>query len=585
MAATIAIKNGHVFDPLNEINGDIMDIYIKDGKVVPELSDAEMKDAKVVDATGKTVMPGGVDSHTHIAGAKVNSGRLMRPEDSYKWNRPKTSITHGGTGETVPSVYLEGYEYAQMGYTTAFEAAVPPMEARHTHEEMHSIPMLDMGGYLVLGNNWFMMRYLKEGDIDKAAAYVAWMMRTHKTYGIKCVNPAGVENWGWGKNVESLDETNIHFEITPREIIEGLTEVNEMLGIPMPVHLHANNLGHPGCYETTKESLAIPSKVKPNQDMGVEWAETKFDPTKDKSIYLTHLQFNAFGGTSWRDFESSVKDVTDYVNSQDHVVIDSGSVPFGEATCMTGDGPSIHDIAVLTGGKWSNCDVELECGSGVCPFTYLKSNPVHSVQWAMGLESLLLIDDPWKTIMTTDNPNGGPFTKYPNVMTWLMSEAYRNETFSEVHKWANDRSTLGGVSRELSLYDIATITRATPAKTNGMAHRKGSLAVGADGDVTIYDIDPTKLDVTASYNDLITKFRYADYTIKGGEIAAHNGEIMSIPERRTYYSDIKVDANEEKKMLEDVKDWFRYYTLGFENYPTPEKYLVNPTPINVNMEK
>jgi formylmethanofuran dehydrogenase subunit A len=203
----------------------------------------------------------------------------------------------------------------------------------------------------------------------------------------------------------------------------------------------------------------------------------------------------------------------------------------------------------------------------------------------MGLESLLLIDDPWKTIMTTDNPNGGPFTKYPNVMTWLMSEAYRNETFSEVHKWANDRSTLGGVSRELSLYDIATITRATPAKTNGMAHRKGSLAVGADGDVTIYDIDPTRLDVTANYNDLITKFRYADYTIKGGEIAVHNGEIMSIPERRTYYSDIKVDANEEKKMLEDVKDWFRYYTLGFENYPTPEKYLVNPTPINVNMEK
>jgi formylmethanofuran dehydrogenase subunit A len=118
-----------------------------------------------------------------------------------------------------------------------------------------------------------------------------------------------------------------------------------------------------------------------------------------------------------------------------------------------------------------------------------------------------------------------------------------------------------------------------------MAHRKGSLAVGADGDVTIYDIDPTRLDVTANYNDLLTKFRYADYTVKGGEIVAHNGEIMSIPERRTYYSDIKVDANEEKKMLEDVKDWFRYYTLGFENYPTPEKYLVNPTPINVNMEK
>ena len=89
-----------------------------------------------------------------------------------------------------------------MGYTTVFEAAVPPMEARHTHEEMRSTPMLDMGGYLVLGNNWFLMRYLREGDVDKAAAYIAWMMRTHKTYGIKCVNPGGVENWGWGENVK-----------------------------------------------------------------------------------------------------------------------------------------------------------------------------------------------------------------------------------------------------------------------------------------------------------------------------------------------------------------------------------------------
>ena len=243
MAATIAIKNGYVFDPLNEINGDVMDIFIKDGKVVRELSGSEMNNAKVVDAKGMTVMPGGVDSHSHVAGAKVNAGRMMRPEDHYKWTRKKTPLTHSGSGYTVPSVYLGGYEYSTMGYTTVFEAAVPPMEARHTHEEMRSTPMVDMGGYLVLGNNWFLMRYLREGDIERAAAYVAWMMKTHKTYGIKCVNPCGVENWGWGKNVSSLDEANIHFDMTPRDMIHGLCEVNELLGMPMSMHLHANNLG------------------------------------------------------------------------------------------------------------------------------------------------------------------------------------------------------------------------------------------------------------------------------------------------------------------------------------------------------
>ncbi|MDD2439514.1 MAG: formylmethanofuran dehydrogenase subunit A [Methanosarcinaceae archaeon] len=583
MAGTIVIKNGYVFDPLNELKGDVMDICIRDGKVVRELSPAESKDAKVIDAKGLTVMPGGVDSHSHVAGAKVNAGRQMRPEDHYKTNLKKTELTHSGSGYTVPSVYKQGYDYAAMGYTTVFEAAIPPLEARHSHEEMRSTPLLDMGGYLVLGNNWFLMRYLKEGELERAAAYVAWMMKTHKTYGIKCVNPAGVENWGWGENVNNLDQANIHFEMSPREMIKGLTEVNEMLGMPMPLHLHANNLGHPGCYELTKESLKISAPVKPKQNLDIEWAETKMDLARERSVYLTHLMFNSFAGTSWRDCESGVKDVASYINSVDHVVIDSGCTPFGEATVMTGDGPAIHDLYTLTGNKWSNTDIELECGSGVLPFTYFKSNPVHSMQWAMGLETLLLIKDPWKTIMTTDSPNGGPFTKYPEVMTWIMSEAYRKKTFGECHKWANDRTELGGVNRELSLYELAILTRANPAKTIGMAHRKGSLGVGADGDVTIYALDPQTLNAD-NYEELLRAFRHAAYTVKAGEIVAKSGEIVSVPEKRTYYSDVYVADAQEKDMLADVKEWFKYYTLGFANYPTPEKYLENPTPIKVNQE-
>ncbi|WP_292462682.1 formylmethanofuran dehydrogenase subunit A [Methanolobus sp.] len=584
MTGTIVIKNGHVFDPLNEIKGDRMDIFIRNGKVVTELSAAELKDAKEIDASGKTVMPGGVDSHSHVAGAKVNVGRMMRPEDHYKFYQKKTPLTHSGCGYSVPSVYLGGYEYSKMGYTTVFEAAVPPMEARHTHEEMRSTPMIDMGGYLVLGNNWFLMRYLKEGDIEKAAAYIAWMMRTHKTYGIKCVNPAGVENWGWGENVNALDQANIHFEVTPEDIIKGLAELNEMLGFSMPVHLHANNLGHPGCWEITRDSLKIPKSVKAKpKDPNVEWAETKVNPKRHESVYLTHCQFNAFGGTSWRDFESGVKGITDYVNSHEHVVMDSGCVPFGDATVMTGDGPAIHDLYVLTGNKWSNTDVECECGSGVLPFTYLKSNPVHSVQWAMGLEVLLYVKDAWKSIMTTDSPNGGPFIKYPQVIAWLMSNKARQDTLNECHKWASDRAGLASETREMTLNEIAIVTRANAARTIGLSHSKGTLGIGADGDVAVYDINPAKLEVS-DYESIIRAFENAAYTVKGGEVVCQKGEIVAIPEKKTYYTDITVNAEEEKKMIDDVKNWFKYYTIGFSNYPTPEKYLANPTPIKIDAE-
>jgi len=581
LTGTAIIRNGSVFDPLNEINGDKKDIFIREGKVVSALGSAEQKDALIIDARGKTVMPGGVDSHSHVAGTKVNAGRLMRPEDHYKSVRAKTSITHSGSGYTVPSVYKQGYDYAAMGYTTVFEAAMPPLEARHTHEEMRATPILDMGAYMVLGNNWFIMRYLMEGDIEKAAAYTSWMLRTHKGYGIKCVNPAGVENWGWAKNVSGLDQPNIHFEVTPRELIRGLAEVNEMLGLPMSLHLHANNLGHPGNWETARDSLMITSGMEPRNKSQLEWGETRESARRRQTVYLAHAQFSAYGGTSWRDFCSGAADLAKYINQVDDVVIDSGSVPFGPATTMTGDGPAQHDLYMITGQKWSNTDVELECGSGVLPLVYMKSSPVHSVQWAIGLEVMLLIDDPWKTIMTTDHPNGGIFTQYPQLLTWLMSKKARDDTAKECHKWAYDKSTLGGVDRELSLYEMAIVTRANPARTIGMAYRKGHLGAGADGDVTIYDIDPANLNPNDSAA-LTAKLARPEYTIKDGRIVACQGEIVSVPEGRRFYCQPYMDEDLEKDMLKDVKDWFKYYTVGFANYPVPDKYLKNPVAIPVN---
>ena len=581
LTGTAIIRNGSVFDPLNGINGDKKDIFIREGKVVPSLSSAEQKDALVIDARGKTVMPGGVDSHSHVAGTKVNAGRLMRPEDHYKSVREKTALTHSGSGYTVPSVYKQGYDYAAMGYTTVFEAAMPPLEARHTHEEMRATPILDMGAYMVLGNNWFIMRYLKEGDIEKAAAYTSWMLRTHKGYGIKCVNPAGVENWGWARNVSGLDQPNIHFEVTPRELIRGLAEVNEMLGLPMSLHLHANNLGHPGNWETARDSLMITSGMEARNKSQLEWGETQESARRRQTVYLAHAQFSAYGGTSWRDFCSGAADLAKYINQVDDVVIDSGSVPFGPATTMTGDGPAQHDLYMITGQKWSNTDVELECGSGVLPLVYMKSSPVHSVQWAIGLEVMLLIDDPWKTIMTTDHPNGGIFTQYPLLLTWLMSRKARDDTAKECHKWAYEKSTLGGVDRELSLYEMAIVTRANPARTIGMAYRKGHLGAGADGDVTIYDIDPASLNPNDTAA-LISRLARPDYTIKDGRIVACQGEIVRVPEGRRFYCQPYVDEDLEKDMLKDVKDWFKYYTVGFANYPVPDKYLKNPVAIPVN---
>ena len=74
----LIVTNGFVYDPLNRINGEKMDIFIRDGKVVESVKDK----ANIVDASGMVVMPGGVDIHSHIAGGEVDSARLLRPEEA-----------------------------------------------------------------------------------------------------------------------------------------------------------------------------------------------------------------------------------------------------------------------------------------------------------------------------------------------------------------------------------------------------------------------------------------------------------------------------------------------------------------------
>ena len=60
--------------------------------------------------------------------------------------------------------------------------------------------------------------------------------------------------------------------------------------------------------------------------------------------------------------------------------------------------------------KWICMDIECQAGCGLVPFQYRDRNFVNALQWAIGLELLLLVDDPWRVFLTTDHPNGAPFT-------------------------------------------------------------------------------------------------------------------------------------------------------------------------------
>ena len=85
----IKLTGGKVYDPAHEINGVVMDIYVRDGRIVARPNDSERIDQEY-NLHGKVVMAGAIDMHTHIGGGKVNIARMMLPEDHRgdQWRTP-----------------------------------------------------------------------------------------------------------------------------------------------------------------------------------------------------------------------------------------------------------------------------------------------------------------------------------------------------------------------------------------------------------------------------------------------------------------------------------------------------------------
>ena len=74
----------------------------------------------------------------------------------------------------------------------------------------------------------------------------------------------------------------------------------------------------------------------------------------------------------------------------------------------------------------------MEAGCGIAPIEYKNKSLVHALQWAIGLEWYLLVDDPWRVVMSTDHPNGGSFLAYPQIIRLLMDRTYREDVLEDV---------------------------------------------------------------------------------------------------------------------------------------------------------
>lgn len=527
------IRGGRVVDPTASRDG-VGDVWIEDGRVVEPAGRAP---DRVIDASGCVVMAGGVEVHSHIAGGNVVTSRLLLP-DLYASEAAPDGHPFAHAGGAAGWI---GATYARMGYTTAVEPAMPPAQALATQLELADIPLLDRGALTVMGNDDQLLELLRRGEgADAVRDLVALSLAQSRGLGVKCINAGGASAFKDGALRLALDDEIPVYGLSTRRIMTALLDAVDEIGVPHPLHVHCNNLGLPGADESFVATL---------------------DAAEGRPIHFAHAQFYAYGAVDPENpltggFRSAAARIAQAIADNPNATLDIGQVVFGQTVTVSLD--ILRQFAGRKGAnpkKWVLNAGDAE-GGGVVPFLYRPRGPTSSLQWAIGLEIMLLSTDPERTILTTDHPNGGPFTQYPRIIHLLMDKAERDREIATLPEVVGERSGLPELEREYTLSEIAQLTRSGPAKLLGLADR-GHLRPGARADVAVYRED----------RDRTAMFTAAKLVLKDGTAIVEDGEVVEWRAGRTLALTLGSDRAMEKRADAYLTERFG---AGLDSFAVPD---------------
>ena len=511
------IIGGHVLDPASGIDG-VTDVFFQDDQIVAASSSNHAN--TTIDASNCVVMAGGIDLHTHIGGGKLTLARLLL-QDQFPRGSERAC-------DFLPATGMVGQRYLDMGYTTCFEPAVIPCNARAAHAEMADVPGIDTGGYCLLGNDDVLLHLLSEEAPQQVINnYVAWIVRATQSIAVKVVNPGGISAFKFNKRSFDVDTPHPKYGVTPSTVIRRLSRAVHEIGLVHPLHVHCSNLGVPGNIASTLATIKAADGLP---------------------IHLTHAQFHCYGKEGPYKMSSAASQLVKAMQDHPNVTIDVGQVMFGQTVTISAD--SQHQFDNHNNAKPRKSvivDVECEAGCGVVPFRYRRKQFVNSLQWAIGLELFLLIDDPSRVFLTTDHPNGGAFTTYPHLIRLLGDRSFRNTALAEINPEAAAASCLAGLDREYTLSEFAVMTRSAPASILGLGS-VGSLSQGAHADIVIYE----------KQQNLETMFARPKMVIRRGQIVRGQGASeVDLQQSFTHTANVEV----HEPTVKELADSFRRFGL------------------------
>jgi formylmethanofuran dehydrogenase subunit A len=120
-----------------------------------------------------------------------------------------------------------------------------------------------------------------------------------------------------------------------------------------------------------------------------------------------------------------------------------------------------------------------------------------------------------------------------------MDKPFRDEQLAKLHPEVAAHAELREIRRELTLYEIAIMTRAAPARLLGLADR-GQLGEGAAADIAVYREDA----------DREAMFTTPEYVFKDGELVASRGRIVATPVGGTHFLEPDFDPAIERMLAQ-----------------------------------
>ena len=548
----LIIKNGLVFDPINNIEGEIKDILIQDGKIVDKLSSE--KDCKVIDAKNKTVIPAALDIHTHVASQQVNWARLIGA------NHTKfKEIWKGLTLENIANSYISN------GYTFILEANVFPSLARQTIFNFKHLPVLDKAMLLNVSNFWPLELEFQRGKIDTMAVFLSDLLSKTKGFGLKVYNPFESENWNFKILRKDVSSKGRLYNFSALDVYENLTKANEYLGLPHSIHAHIEG------YEQLKAKNNLFTIINAIKALNLE-RSSEINGVKERSqiFHIAHASaYNVDGNNI---------ELINLLNENKNIDVDLGFVGFNEINPLITSDRRLID-SLLNGENIENrrkvisSAVEFEGDTFATLRSFDKKNLQDCIMWANAIDIPLKVNNKWQIQLSVNFPNYAQIDDIPRIATWLISKEARNKFMGGMNENFLKSNSLLDNDKSLTFNDFVILTRASPAKSLGLANIKGNLSIGADADINILDLNINNTDIAKNFKLFQETLSNIEYVIKAGEIIKHKEKIDLNSQGKIFWSKGKVDVENKDLIMNSKREFYQKYGSIF--YKSMEISITN----------